>query len=788
MSDPHVTIEINGIEMQAPKGVMLIELADQAGIDIPRFCYHKKLSVAANCRMCLVEVEKAPKPLPACATPVMDGMKVHTRSTLALEAQQSVMEFLLINHPLDCPICDQGGECELQDLAIGYGKGVSRFNERKRVVEDQNLGPLIATDMTRCIHCTRCVRFGEEIGGMPELGATGRSEHLKIGTYIEKTVDSEMSGNVIDLCPVGALTSKPFRFLARAWEMQQHEGIAAHDSVGSNMSMHLRRGEVMRVVPRENEDLNEVWLSDRDRFSYEGLYSEERVAQPLVKRDGEWAEASWEDALQAVVTGLREALGDDPAASLGALISPSATLEEHYLMQKLVRGLGSDNIDHRLRQCDFSGQDQAPLQPGLGMPVSALGELDCVLLIGSNIRKEHPILGHRLRLASARGCRILCVNPVDYDFNFPVTEKLIASPGGTVRDLALILKACNGDGAKPAALAKLKVKDIQEPHQRIADSLRDAERCAVILGPSALNHPQAAWISALAGQLAASSSATLGRLADGANAAGAWLAGCVPHRTAAGEPIATPGLDARQMLERKLKAYLLLGVEPEFDCGNSALARAALDNAGLVVTMSSYRSPAIDAYADVILPIAPFSENLGTLINVAGVAQTFSGYARRIAASRPAWRILRVLGNLLELSGFDYETEREVREELDSLPKAAAPSAAELAKKLPDMSTDVLYRVGDVPIYSVDAVVRRAPSLQETRDADVGYAFMNPTLAEQLGLADGDTTRVTQEQVSVEMPVRLDRRVADGCVRIAAGIGATVGLGDSFGVISVVKA
>ena len=787
MSDTHVTIEINGVEMQAPKGAMLIELADQAGINIPRFCYHKKLSVAANCRMCLVEVERAPKPLPACATPVMDGMKVHTRSPLALQAQKSVMEFLLINHPLDCPICDQGGECELQDVAMGYGRDLSRFNERKRVVEDKNLGPLIATDMTRCIHCTRCVRFGEEIGGMPELGSTGRSEHLKIGTYIEKTVDSELSGNVIDLCPVGALTSKPFRFRARAWEMQQHGGIAPHDGVGSNINLHLHGANVMRVVPRDNEAINEVWLSDRDRFGYEGLYGEDRVHQPRIKRDGEWLEVSWEDALQATVAGLRSAIGDDASANLGALVSPSATLEEHFLMQKLVRGLGSNNVDHRLRQSDFSDQHQAPLAPTLGgISISALAELDCVLLVGSNIRKEQPILGHRLRLASAKGCRIMCINPVDYDFNFPVTEKLIASPAGNVMDLALLLKAMLGS-TKHAALDGLRKKDIQETHRHMAESLGAAEKCAIILGPSALHHPQAAWLNALAGQVAEHCGASLARLADGANSAGAWLAGCVPHRAAGGADVTNPGANAQQMLERKLKAYLLLGVEPELDCSNSRLARTALDAADFVVTFSSYRSAAIDSYADVVLPIAPFSENLGTLVNVAGTHQMFTGHAPRTATARPAWRILRVLGNLFELDGFDYETDTDVRAALggsrDDLPVASAATTG----KLPTMPADVVYRLGEVPIYSVDAVVRRAPSLQQTRDADTQRALMNSDLAARHGLSDGDSARFSQDEGSVVVPVRIDQRIANDCVLLATGIDATVGLGDSFGAISVAK-
>ena len=453
MSDDTVTIEIDGHPCEVRKGAMVIEAADAAGIAIPRFCYHKKLTVAANCRMCLVEVERAPKPLPACATPVMDGMKVITTSETARGAQRSVMEFLLINHPLDCPICDQGGECELQDLAMGYGRGVSRFTERKRVVPDKNLGPLIATDMTRCIHCTRCVRFGAEVAGLPELGATGRGEDMRIGTFIERSVDSELSGNVIDVCPVGALTSKPFRFRARAWEMVQREGIAAHDAIGSNLYVHVRRGRLLRVVPRENEAVNEVWLSDRDRFSYEGLYTEDRLLRPRV-RDGEgaWQETDWEIALDAAADAIRAVLDAQGPAGIGALASPVATTEEHYLLQTLVRGFGGTNLDHRLRQSDFGDQDEAPAWPSLGMALADLEGADAVLLVGSNVRKEQPLAGLRLRKAALAGASVFAVNPVDHVFNFDLAGRIVVSPDRMAGELAGIARVAasretGGDGA-----------------------------------------------------------------------------------------------------------------------------------------------------------------------------------------------------------------------------------------------------------------------------------------------------------------------------------------------------
>jgi NADH-quinone oxidoreductase subunit G len=453
MSEERVHIEIDGRPLQARRGAMIIEVADEAGIHIPRFCYHKKLSVAANCRMCLVEVERTPKPLPACATPVAEGMKIKTRSPLARDAQKSTMEFLLINHPLDCPICDQGGECELQDVAMGFGGDVSRFQERKRVVRDKDIGPLIATDMTRCIHCTRCVRFGAEVAGIRELGATGRGEHMEIGTYIEHSVDSELSGNVIDLCPVGALTSKPFRFSARAWEMLQRDTIAAHDCIGSNLHVHVRRNRIMRVVPRENEAVNETWISDRDRFSYQGLYGDDRLAAPLIKGSGGWQQTDWPTALSAAAAGLRRVLAERGAQQLGALASPSATLEELYLLQRLVRGLGSHNIDHRLRQGDFRDQDVAPLFPWLGQSIAALETLDAALVVGSHTRKEQPLANHRLRKAALRGSALMFVNPVAFEFNYPVAEAVVATPAGMLQALAAIAKALGGK--TKGSLAKL---------------------------------------------------------------------------------------------------------------------------------------------------------------------------------------------------------------------------------------------------------------------------------------------------------------------------------------------
>ena len=545
MIDDLLDIEINGRPCKAKPGAMIIEVADAAGILIPRFCYHKKLSVAANCRMCLVEVEKAPKPLPACATPVMDGMKVSTKSPYAMQAQKSVMEFLLINHPLDCPICDQGGECELQDVAMGYGRDLSRFNERKRVVKDKSLGPLIATDMTRCIHCTRCVRFGEEIAGLPELGSTGRGEDLEIGTFIERNLESELSGNVIDVCPVGALTSKPFRFRARAWEINQRDTISPHDGVGSNLYVHIKQGKVVRVVPRENDAINETWISDRDRFSYEGLYSEDRLDAPQLKIDGGWETVDWETALDAAAEGLRRTRESHGADQLAALCSPGATLEEAYLLQKLMRSLDSGNVDHRLRQCDFSDQEQAGLAPWLGQTLSSLESNDVTFLVGCDARREQPMINHRLRKSVLAGGRVLTLNPIVFEFNYELDTTMLSSPDGMIYDLAGVAKAL-GPSTLSGLLADVKVR---AAHKAIAKQLESAQRSAVILGAIAATHPNGSVLRVLAGHIAKATGSTLGALHDGANAAGAWLAGAVPHRGPGGAKPVVEGRTVSQLID-----------------------------------------------------------------------------------------------------------------------------------------------------------------------------------------------------------------------------------------------
>ncbi|MEQ8290428.1 MAG: NADH-quinone oxidoreductase subunit NuoG [Gammaproteobacteria bacterium] len=786
MSDEHILIEVDGKELSARRGQMLIEVTDANDIYVPRFCYHNKLTVAANCRMCLVEVEKAPKALPACATPVMEGMIVRTRSKAAVEAQKAIMEFLLINHPLDCPICDQGGECELQDLAMGYGQDVSRYQEKKRVVKDKNIGPLIQTDLTRCIHCTRCVRFGEEIAGLRELGATGRGENMTIGTYIEKSVESELSGNVIDLCPVGALTSKPFRYSARTWELVQRDAIAPHDSVGSNLHVHVKSDRVKRVVPANNEAINEVWISDRDRFSYEGIYSEDRLQSPMIKRNGEWQQVDWEIALQEV----RNRLGKINTSALGSIASPSSTLEELYLLQKLMRGLGSSNIDTRLRQVDTSDQDNAPVFPHLGSSITELENINAGLLIGSHVRKEQPMLNHRLRKSTLKGARISVINPVDYDLNYDLANKIIVSPAAMVNELSAIVKVIidNNNTSLPGnVVSLLNGVPVTDTHRAIAESLQDADNAVVLLGNTAMAHPRFSSLRTLAGLLAELTNCRFGYLAEAANTSGAWLSGAVPHRLPGGQPAPEPGKPIADMFADNMDAYLLLNVEPELDCWNGNDALQALKKCGLVIALTAYRSEAMNDYADILLPASVFAETSGTYINVAGDVQTFTGVAAPVGESRPAWKILRVLGNYFDLQGFDYVSSTDVlTEALGAIGDIQPDNMGKWSETvLESDSVQGMQRISDVPMNAIDPVCRRAKALQATSDVADGMLHINTTTAESLKLSAGVEASVQQDDTTVRLPVSIDDRVPDNCVLIHSGHPKQVGLGASFGAIKV---
>jgi NADH-quinone oxidoreductase subunit G len=698
MSDDVVNVEVDGRPLQARKGQMIIQLTDLAGVYVPRFCYHEKLSIAANCRMCLVEVEKAPKPLPACATPVAEGMKVFTRSPRAIAAQKATMEFLLINHPLDCPICDQGGECELQDLALGFGSATSRFDERKRSVKDKNIGPLISTDMTRCIHCTRCVRFTAEIAGIQELGTTGRGEWMEIGTFIERSVDHELSGNVIDLCPVGALNSKPFRHRARAWEMTEHALVSPHDGIGTNLWGHVLRGRLMRVVPRANEDINETWIADRDRFSYEGIYAQDRLRRPMVRLEGRWQEVGWERALEAAASALREAVKQEGPGRAGFLAAPASTSEEAYLLARIARGLGSHNVDSRLRQRDFSDQSNDPVFPGLGMPLREVDSLAGLLLVGCQVRDEAPMLAHRVRKAALAGCKISLISTAPQALHFPVLQEAVLDAAALAGELAALAEGNALSGAQKA----------------VVDSLA-AGRSAIVLGGAAMRHSGFAEIRAAAAALAAKTGAVLGFLPDGGNAAGTALAGALPHRLPGGRPDPSPGLDVAGMLQGPLAACVLLGgIEPARDIGVRG-AQESLAACPRVVAITPFADPDVLAVAQVLLPMGSFAETSGSYVNVEGRWQEFRGCAQPVGESRPGWKILRVLGNQLGLDGFGHASSAEVLAEL----RASAGDVrydgrmAPPGRRRPEPRGDTTL----VPLYGSDALVRRAPALQKTRAA-----------------------------------------------------------------------
>jgi NADH-quinone oxidoreductase subunit G len=781
-----VEIEINGKKVEAAPGAMIIEVADQEGVRIPRFCYHKKLSIAANCRMCLVEVGDVRKPLPACATPVSQGMKVFTRSKLALDAQRAVMEFLLINHPLDCPVCDQGGECELQDLAMGYGRDISRFHLGKRSVADRDIGPLIETEMTRCIHCTRCVRFGKEIAGVQELGVMNRGEHLEISTFVEKALVSELSGNMIDVCPVGALTSKPYRFTARAWELSQRPSIAAHDCVGSHIYAHVIHNEIKRVVPKECEALNEMWLSDRDRFSYEGLYHEDRVLTPKIKRNGQWEETDWPIALQFAADKLREANAD----SIGALVSENATTEEFYLLQKLIRGLGSANIDHRLAQQDFSDQENFMAYPHAGLRLDELAQADVILLLGSNVRKEQPMIAHRIRMATRNHTKVLVVNPIDYVFNFPVTAKQIATGGDLLQALGKVAKALLSlPEFKGQADAKLSafLKEIVADDAALAQAryLIAAKQGVILLGALALNHPQASGIRGLADFISQQTSVKLGFLTAGANTSGAWLMGALPHRLPGAEKAQAQGLNAQAMLSGDLKTLLLLGVEPEYDAADSGRALEGLANTACVIALHAYQTPHLLKYAHVILPITPAAEMAGTFINHQGDWQTFSALTNPQGQSRPAWKILRVIANLLEVGGFDYQDIADVQKDINTFAvdkdKTSSRFTFSEGEKLPQG----LVRISSAPIYAQDCLVRRAQSLQQTPEALFTGVHINKAQASALGILDAQKVVVRQNAVELRLPLILDETIPMNAVYLASHIRETLGLGRAYQAIQI---
>ena len=696
-----VEIELDGKKVEVSEGSMVMHAAEKAGSYIPHFCYHKKLSIAANCRMCLVDVEKAPKPMPACATPVTQGMIVRTKSEKAIKAQQSVMEFLLINHPLDCPICDQGGECQLQDLAVGYGASSSRYEEEKRVVFHKNVGPLISMEeMSRCIHCTRCVRFGQEVAGVMELGMINRGEHSEITTVVGDTVDSELSGNMIDICPVGALTSKPFRYSARTWELSRRKSVSPHDSTGANLIVQVKNHKVLRVVPFENEEVNECWIADRDRFSYEALNSDERLTRPMLKQGGEWKEVDWQTALEYVANGLQQIKSQHGASAIGALVSPHSTLEELYLAGKLVRGLGSENIDYRLRNAEFAAAQGVQW---LGLPIAGLSTLQSALVVGSNLRKDHPLFAQRIRQAAKKGCKVFAINERVYDWALPVNASVVAAAdwAQALADVAAAVAQAKGVDAPVAATAHNEA-------QAIAAALLAGEHKAILLGNAAAHHAQASTLLALANWIAEQTGASVGYLTEAANTVGAQWVKAVPGAN---------GQNASQMLAGGLKAAILLNNEPEFDSAAGKAAGEALAKAEMVVTLSPFKANM--EFSDVLLPIAPFTETSGSFVNAEGRVQGFHAVVKPLGDTRPAWKVLRVLSNLLGISGVDYETSQEVLAAatggVAQVPAGQLSNAAKAVSSLPAAGSMPAPVVAS--IYQLDSIVRRATSLQLTADA-----------------------------------------------------------------------
>ncbi|WP_036142437.1 NADH-quinone oxidoreductase subunit NuoG [Luteibacter sp. 9135] len=757
-----VNVEIDGVPVQVAKGSMIIQAADAVGIAIPRFCYHRKLPIAANCRMCLVEIEKMPKPAPACATPVGEGMKVFTRSDKALKSQRNVMEFLLINHPLDCPICDQGGECELQDVSLGYGRSVSRYTERKRTVADENIGPLIATEMTRCIQCTRCVRFTSEIAGTYELGGMSRGENLEIGTYIGKTIESELSGNIIDVCPVGALTNKPFQFQARAWELIARPSVAYHDAFGSNLWLHARRGEVLRTVPRDNETINECWLSDRDRYSHQGLYAADRVKTPMVKRNGQWAATTWDDALAVAAESLKSVSGAD----LGVLVHGATSNEEGELIVRLARGLGSAHVDHRLRQLDFA--DNAFARP-FASPIASIDKVKAALLVGSDLRHEVPLLNHRLRQAVKKGAKVYAVNPAHFNFNYPLAGESVAAPHALVNELLVLAKAASEHGATvpDALVSALNGVETTDAHRDAFKALGD--QAIVIFGHAAVTHPEASWLRAIARFIAQAAGAAFNEIPVGANALGLSSVGVLPG---------AGGLDARGMLAQARKGYILYNVEPPHDFADGALAQQAMHSAQTVVAFAAYASDALKDSADVILPIGLTPEIDATLVNVEGTAQVVVAGAKAPGEARPGWKVLRALGGLLNVPGFEFEDLAGLR---DGLTERTTDARQVLA---PRASGVTLSRLVTTPIYRGDAVLRRAGALNAHPLNRPAAIRIGADEAGRLGLADGANARIGDSV----LPVVFDEAVPAGAVWIEAAHSETAMLPPYGAAITVSKA
>jgi NADH-quinone oxidoreductase subunit G len=750
------TIEIDGKTFEAENGKMIIEVADEAGIHIPRFCYHKKLSVAANCRMCLVEIENSKKTVPACATPISQGMKVYTQSQAAVKSQKAVMEFLLINHPLDCPICDQGGECELQDVSMGFGSSEGDYQDTKRSVNDKSLGTLIETEMTRCIHCTRCVRFGEEIAGLREMGAPYRGEHVQIGTFVEKSMRSEISANIIDLCPVGALTSKPYRYTARSWELQQKPSIAAFDCLGSHVYLHTRRGKLMRTVPKDCESINETWISDRDRFAYTGLYHENRLALPMIKQKGKWKTVDWSDALNFAASRLGEVLAKHGPESVAAFASSSASTEELYILQKWMRALNINNIDHRLNQTDFHLDE---LHVGMSKNTCRYVDIEnqeSILLFGTQLHREVPLAATRVRKAFLNGAKIASLNAAHHQFSFALDTEILVNPTAFEQELAGIMHALK---IKHESLSVVKEKT----HQQAIASLLLAERSLIITGSDFETHPRYHVLRAMLEEIITSSEIKWLHISSGANSYGAWRVGFVPHSNPNGEVPAVSGMNVVQALKAKLKAYILHGVEPSYDFAHAKAAQQAMQEADLVIAVTAFKTDDLLASADILLPMASFGETSGTFINIDGLAQSFEGAAMPYEQARPAWKIYRVLANLSHCDGFDYVSSEEIKAELFAKDFQTQASKRSLPKSFAE-ADDAIVMMKQVSLYAEDMLLRHAIPLQQSASADILALRIHPKLVEELKL--GNEVTVTWDGNELSLPIMVDSNLCENVVCI----------------------
>ena len=745
-------VEIDGKTVSVPKGSTVMDAAHVAGTYIPHFCYHKKLSIAASCRMCLVEVEKAPKPQPACATPVADGMKVHTCSPVAKEAQKGVMAFLLMNHPLDCPICDQGGECQLQDLSVGYGGDTTTYTEAKRAVKPKDMGSLISTqEMSRCIHCTRCVRFTEEIAGFLEIGMVGRGEHAEIMPFLGQVVQTELSGNVIDLCPVGALTSKPFRYSARSWELSRRKSISAHDALGSHLIVQVKDHQVKRVLPLVNEDINECWLSDRDRFAYEGLNSPDRLQHPMIKQDNQWHKVDWETALNYVVKGLNGVASEHEKGAIACFVGTNTTFEEAYLTHKLFKQFGVTNIDSHLRRQD----DCASFEGAhwLGQSIQDLLSNQAVLVIGANLRSEQPLLTARIRGAvKNQGLQLSVLGAVAEELRMSVCTQAVVHPLAWTHYLTELLNIIQSLKAK---------EDIAESDAvQLARSLLTGDKTSILLGALAQNHPNFAQIAHLATQIADQTHALLGFLPQAANTVGIEAIECAfEHK-----------VQAKQLLTQTKKACVLVGIEPQNDFCHNALALNAMKQADTVIAFTPFKDKTLLECADVLLPITPFTETAGSFVNMEGKLQSFHAVVRPLSETRPLWKALRVLGNLLDLSGFEWNTVEEVREEANAfvaLEKRLSNKVGDVPVSMTQADEYPLFRVGSVGLYETDAIVRRAQALQQTPQAQIPEALLHPNTLIKLGLTVGERVIATQENgIPVEVIVGYHDKLAENVVSL----------------------